>query len=294
MAIVVVNDAAQHITSPYRTFVIWRKAEHRSLLSDSLVWSLLIVVGDILGHGPVQMFLIDDDELVQALFSHGSNPAFSKGIGIWRLNRGVDHSDMLRAEDCVKGSSECRITIMDQKTHRHVAFLKIPDDLPGLLNNPGTIWMGGAAGEVDATSADLNEEQHIGCLEEQRFNREEVARQNLVSVVIHQVTPTGGTFPIWRGKNVVPLQDVGNRLFAYAVSELAKFALDLAIAPVSVFLRKPDDEALEFLINVWATVAAFRIVCPFALHQLAVPAKNSFRLEYPDDLTKLLNGMPAR
>ena len=98
MEIVVVNDAAQHITSPYRTFVIWRKAVHRSLLSNSLVWSTLIVVGNILGHGPVKMCLIDNDELVQALFSHSSNPAFSKGVGIWRLNQGVTHGYALRAK----------------------------------------------------------------------------------------------------------------------------------------------------------------------------------------------------
>ena len=62
----------------------------------------LVVVGDVLGHISAQMCLIDDDDLVQAFFAHGSDPTFGKGIRIWCLNRCEDYLGTFRAKDRIK------------------------------------------------------------------------------------------------------------------------------------------------------------------------------------------------
>lgn len=51
--------------------------------------------------------------------------------------------------------------------------------------------MGGAASEMDPTRANFDKDEHVERVEKQGFDGEKVARQQLVFVMCHQVTPTG-------------------------------------------------------------------------------------------------------
>ena len=43
-----------------------------------------------------------DQDVIQAFFSDGANPAFAEGIGIRRLKRGMDNVDTFRLKDGIK------------------------------------------------------------------------------------------------------------------------------------------------------------------------------------------------
>ena len=62
-----------------------------------------------------------------------------------------------------------------------LTVLQAPAQLAGLLDHPGGGGVGGAAREVDAPRAELDEEQHEHGLEEQRLDREEVTREEAVA-----------------------------------------------------------------------------------------------------------------
>ena len=112
---------------------------------------------------------------------------------------------------------------------------------------------------MDAATADLDEEEHIEFLQEEGVDGEEVAGDELVSVVGHQRAPTGVSSSIWGWHDAVATKDVGDGLSADPESKLVQFALDFAEAP----LGHKNTVAVELLdamvvsiryINIAATV----------------------------------------
>ena len=57
-----------------------------------------------------------DQDVIQAFFSDGANPAFGEGIGIRRLKRGMDNVDTFRLKDSIKSLAEFGIVVVDQET----------------------------------------------------------------------------------------------------------------------------------------------------------------------------------
>src|SRR5947209_14150842 len=57
------------------------------LLLDPLMRSCLIEVGDIAIEHALELFLVKDEEMVQAFLSHTSQEAFTDSISLWGMNR---------------------------------------------------------------------------------------------------------------------------------------------------------------------------------------------------------------
>jgi hypothetical protein len=73
----------------------------------------------------------------------------------------MDHLHALAAEDLVEGGRELGVTITEQMPCSEIAILELPGQVARLLDNPGAGGMVGAAGLVDATAADLDEQQDV-------------------------------------------------------------------------------------------------------------------------------------
>jgi hypothetical protein len=108
---------------------------------------------NIVTHDTSQVRLVDDQQLVQALFSHRTNPPLSMRIGIRRTIRRGDHVNAFRTKNSIKGLAELLVVVADQKSDVGVAGLQRPQHLPGLLGAPGIVRMGGAACEMHAPAA---------------------------------------------------------------------------------------------------------------------------------------------
>ena len=100
---------------------------------------------------------------------------------------------------------------MDEKRDDRVASLKFPDHLPGLLHDPGLIGISRAAREVHPPTTHFNEKQHVDRLQEQGLHGE-IAGEQLIFVMRHQVAPTRRATPLRSRQNDMPFQDIGNRL----------------------------------------------------------------------------------
>lgn len=74
-----------------------------------------IVVCDIFAHNPVQMPFIQYQDLVQAFFPDGPDPALCVGVGIRRSVRRVDDLCPLRRKGRVERLGELPIIVMQQK-----------------------------------------------------------------------------------------------------------------------------------------------------------------------------------
>src|SRR5207253_1388378 len=102
-------------------------------------------------------------------------PAFCERVSLWRPKWDADGLHALAAEDVVEGAGELAVAVVDQEAHRRHSLGERPGKLPRLLDGPGTVGVRGAASEVNAAGAKLEEEEHVEPTEPERFDGEEVA-----------------------------------------------------------------------------------------------------------------------
>jgi hypothetical protein len=89
---------------------------------------------------------------------------------------------MISMPSLAKTASKSRVNLLSRVAD-HVAkasqpVLNCPGELAGLLGDPLSSGVGGAAGEVDAAAAELDEEENIEPPQGDRFDREEVDREH--------------------------------------------------------------------------------------------------------------------
>ena len=137
------------------------------------------------------MTLVDDEQLVQTLGSRGSNPALRMRIRVWRACRCKDDFNAFGAENGIKGVRQLAVPIVNEKAQTWLTVFHLPHKLSGLLRYPAAIQIRRAPSEMDTPASQLDEEEHIDGLQEDRLYGEEVTGQDLIFVVPHQVTPTG-------------------------------------------------------------------------------------------------------
>ena len=87
------------------------------------------------------------------------------------------------------------------------------------------------ASKINSTRTYFDKEQNVDRLKKERINGEEITRQDLLFVVLHEMSPTHGAFALRYRRNTVSRQDIANRLVTDNVSQLTQFALKAIIAP---------------------------------------------------------------
>jgi hypothetical protein len=99
--------------------------------------------------------------------------------------------------------------------------------------------------------------------QQDRLGGEEIAGQDLVFVVRHQVTPTRGTSTLKRRRDIVPLQDACDGSRRNGLPKFIEFSADLVVAPVEILSGESDDEAFKRWIYLQSPSTATAIVRPF-------------------------------
>ena len=115
---------------------------------------------------------------------------------------------------------------------------------------------------MNTSAPDLNEEQYVNRFQEERFDGEEITGQDLVFVVIHQVTPTRRSSTLWSQRNVGLSQDVGDSFVTDSVAELFEFSLNAIVAEIVILLCQSNHETFELSVDPGSTATAGGIVCP--------------------------------
>ena len=124
----------------------------------------LIVVPDVGLEETVELFLLQDQEMIQAFSSHASQKAFTDGIGPWRPVRRSKHFDPTCCCHSCKMLPEFAIIIPDQ------IFWGLPirSSLSQLLRDPGIGWR--------PCHADMD---YPSCLEFDEEEREERSKEEI-------------------------------------------------------------------------------------------------------------------
>ena len=127
-----------------------------------------------------EMIPVHDQEPVEALRADGADEALGDRVRLRRPYRRLDDPDTFTGEDGIEVTRELAVTVADQESKSRGLLLERPGELACLLCHPGAGLVGGAASEVDAAAGELNEEENIEALQRDRFDSEEVDREQRV------------------------------------------------------------------------------------------------------------------
>ena len=91
----------------------------QDLLSDPLMRSCLVKVGDIRIEDALELLLMEDEQMVEALTPDTAQEAFTDGIGTWSVIRDCEHLNVTRLRNAREGHPELGIIILDEILRPH-------------------------------------------------------------------------------------------------------------------------------------------------------------------------------
>ena len=136
------------------------------------------------------MVFIQDQDMIQALFTSGPHLPFRESIRQGSLIRGVNDLHLLLRKHDIERRGEVLIIVADKNSHILTIILLVPGLLASLLGNPGRVGVGRTAYQMNAPGSQFNEEKHIDGFEPDGFHSKEIAGQDLIHVVF-QVNSLG-------------------------------------------------------------------------------------------------------
>ena len=113
------------------------------------VRTMTVVVIDIDPKHLLQVPSPDDQQPVKTLGPDRPDPSLREGVRVGRLHRGDQHLGPVRAEHIIKATGELRVTVAEHKAQSSPSLVEYQEQVPGLLGDPGTIWVGRYPGQVD-------------------------------------------------------------------------------------------------------------------------------------------------
>jgi hypothetical protein len=126
------------------------------VLVESLVRPGFVVVGEELLEYSGEMSSAEDQEVVERFAADGPDPALGVGVCTRASNGQPDDPDAFTREDLIEGAGELGVAITKEESNHEFAVLKLPSQIPSLLDPPLADGMSADPAEVDASAADLN------------------------------------------------------------------------------------------------------------------------------------------
>ena len=153
-----------------------------------------MIMGKPLAEDVPQVFLAEDDEVIQHLLTCTGHPAFAKGIHLGTSWRDRPEFYAVRFEDRTELLGELAVTISDDVSRLVLIrlFGEEQAHVAGLLGHPRAVGVGRHAGDVHAASVNMQEEQDVvGNRPPKRphLGREKIGRPQRLDVPLDEVVP---------------------------------------------------------------------------------------------------------
>lgn len=120
------------------------------------------------------MRFIDNQQLIQTCFAHGSHPALGKSIGIRYSNGSADPFDVLRGKPLIKRGRKFGVVIMDAIADGWCSVFEFPAELSCWLGDPNRSSVLGTTSDVDAPCSQLDQEENADGFQPQGNDGEKV------------------------------------------------------------------------------------------------------------------------
>ena len=145
------------------------------------MWSVAVVVLDVLVDHGSEMATTEDEHPVQTFTPDSADEALSEGVRPGRPDRSPDDPDALGAEDLVESGCELGVAIADQERDRSGSLGELMGQIPGLLDDPCSRWVSSDPGYVHLSGVEFDEELDVEPPQEHGIHREEVAGSIVVA-----------------------------------------------------------------------------------------------------------------
>ncbi|HKA12413.1 MAG TPA: hypothetical protein VKI99_18270 [Candidatus Dormibacteraeota bacterium] len=189
----------------------------------------------------------------------------------------MDDSQPLGAEDLIEGGAELGVSISEQELDLQSPILQPPRQVPCMLGHPGAGRVAGTARQVNAPAADLDKEEDVEPGQPDCVHGEEVAGQDLIGVLVHELAP-GPLTSTRGGRQTVAAEHFADGPVGAAMAQLAQLALDAPVTPARVLLGQLHDEVMQLAVEDRSLAARPAPVSgPPAADQLPMPAQQRLR-----------------
>ena len=142
------------------------------------MWTMPVVVIDVLGEYGFELAPVEDEHRIEALPTDSSHESFGEGVRPRGSNGRTDDPYLLGSEDLVETGRELGIPVAHKKPDRIKTIGKHHGQVAGLLDHPRSSRVGADPVYVDPSRVELDKEEHREATQQHRVDREEVARQH--------------------------------------------------------------------------------------------------------------------
>ena len=108
----------------------------RGALSEGAVWSVRVVMLDVLAKDCLEVTASEDERPVQALALYGADDTLADGVRPGCSDGVVDYPGALGVEDGVEGGGELRVAISDEELDGICLRGELRRDVAGTLSHP--------------------------------------------------------------------------------------------------------------------------------------------------------------
>jgi hypothetical protein len=161
-----------------------------------------------------------------------------------------------------------------------------------LLGDPSVVRVGGDAAEVHAAPRQLDEEEHVQPAEPERFDRKEVALNDLGCLLAEELPPAHAC-PSRRWLDSVSVENVPDAARRQRNAKPHQLAVDPLVAPIRVLRRQTKNE-LPRLRRGRRPARVSRRIGPAAADEFPMPTQKRRRLDQQRPPTRSRQHLPER
>jgi hypothetical protein len=145
---VLVEESTEQVASTHGALVILAEASQLvgrvwRLRPGRPVGTVAVVVLDVDAEHLLKVSSAGDQQPVQALGPHRTDPTLGGGVGVGRLQRRDQYLGVVRTEDLVETAAELGVPVLDKGSAPAGPLAQHQQEVAGLLGDPAAVRMGG-------------------------------------------------------------------------------------------------------------------------------------------------------
>ena len=246
-----------------------RRASARAVLVQAQVGPVIVIMGEVFPQQPPCMCLVNNDDVIEALATQGSDHPFAGAVLPRASKAGLFGSDAQALDESLHGSKH-RVVVKEEEAGQVVER----ESLPELLLHPGRRGLRRHIHMSNGAAPVIQDHQHIEQAKIKRGDHHEVHGSDHLSVILQEASPPLGSFRIQGAFRQPSLYAPFREMDA----QLREFCMNSGRSPGRVFPRHLADYPSGFQSHGGASWLPFGFPSPVDPEPCAVPLENRLRL----------------
>jgi hypothetical protein len=212
------------------------------------VWAMPVVVINEDAKDMLKMLGVQEQEPVETLRANRPDKPLRHSVRLRGAKRRANDLQPVTLEHSIDTVGEFLIPVANQESEGFRPVSQGPRQLARLLRDARPAWMGRAPSQMHATTAQLDEEEHVEPLQPGRLHREEIDRQHALPMRSYELAPGDAWASADRPEATCPQPGAhGGR--RYRNAKPLELTDDALVSPPRVLSRQTQDQLPDLLAN---------------------------------------------